>query len=187
MSLKIAVITSTTRPTRVGPGVANWFMDQVADFPDAQFDLIDIAEQDLPFLKDPESPMTGNYQEESTKQWSQKIAGYDGFVFVVAEYNHGYPAPLKNAIDTLYAEWGKKPVAFVGYGVLGGARAIEQLVQVTAQLNMVPLPSKAVNVIETWAAFDENSKINAANQKGANPKDLAETLVWWARTLKAAR
>jgi NAD(P)H-dependent FMN reductase len=186
MSLKIAVITSTTRPSRMGPVFAKWFMDQVKDYPEVSFELIDLAEENLPFLEEEHSPASGMYEKERTKAWSKKIASYDGYVFVTAEYNNGYPAPLKNAIDTLYHEWARKPVAFFGYGTYGAARSIEQLVNVTAKLNMVPLPANVVAVIEPWSAIKEDGSLRAENVKG-KLDGLVENLTWWAKLLAQAR
>lgn len=187
MSVKIAVIVSSNRPTRVGGKVADWFYDQVKDTQDVEFELIDLAEVKLPYLDEPKSPMMGDYQSEHTKKWSKQIAAFDGYILITPEYNHGYNAVLKNALDTLYHEWANKPVAFVGYGVLGAAASIEQLVNVTAQLNMVPLVSKATKLIDVWAIFDEEGEFNQATLRGSKPEDLMENLVWWAKTLKAAR
>lgn len=188
MSLKIGVIISSTRPTRVGPSVANWFMEQVKDTKDVQFDLIDLAEIDLPFLNEPKSPMWRDYQHEHTKKWAALVDSYDGFVIVAAEYNHGYPAPLKNALDSAYHEWAKKPVAFVGYGAMGAVRSIEQLVNVAAQLNMVPLSgtSHTVKIIEVWNAFDEKGKLQDKYIHG-DVEALVKELTWWAKLLQPAR
>lgn len=188
MSLKIGVIVSTTRPTRVGRKIADWFMDQVKNTDGIEFDLIDLAEVKLPFLDEPESPLMGNYTTKSSKDWSERISGYDGYVFVTAEYNHGYPAPLKNAIDTLYHEWAKKPVAFVGYGGMGGARSIEQLTNVAAQVGMMPLSgtSCTVRVIDVWSALDENDQPKPEFVKG-NVEGLVTHLRWWGDALKVAR
>lgn len=187
MSLKIGVIISTTRPTRLGRKVADWFMDQVKNS-DMQFDLIDLAEINLPFLDEPESPSNNNYVRQSTKDWSKKIEGYDGYVFVTAEYNHGYPAPLKNAIDTLYHEWAKKPVAFMGYGAMGAARSIEQLANVVAQVGGMPLSStsSSVRIIDVWAAFDEAGTVKPEFIKG-HVEGLLRDLSWWGEALKTAR
>ncbi|MEO8785018.1 MAG: NAD(P)H-dependent oxidoreductase, partial [Candidatus Saccharimonadales bacterium] len=114
------------------------------------------------------------------------IAPLDGFVLVASEYNHGYAANLKNALDFLHAEWAKKPVAFVGYGSLGAVAAIEQLVNITAQLNMVPSPSTAVKIIDAWGALDESGAVKADHIRG-QVDNLVKSLVWWAETLKAAR
>lgn len=186
MSIKIGVIVGSNRPNRIGLKVGKWFIDQVKDTPDVKFILIDLAEVNLPFLDEPKLPSQGDYVQEHTKAWSQIIAPLDGFVLVTAEYNHGYPANLKNAIDFLYAEWAHKPVAFVGYGSMGAASAIEQLVNVVAQLNMVPNLSTSVRIIDGRTAIAEDDSVNAANVRG-NPTRLVENLVWWAKVLKPAR
>lgn len=188
MSLKIGVMISSTRPTRVGPKIADWFMNEVKKYPDLQFDLIDLAEINLPFLDEPESPSTGNYAHEHTKKWSKLVDSYDGFVWITAEYNHGYPAPLKNAIDSAYHEWAKKPVAFVGYGGMGGARAIEQLVNVAAQLHMMPLSgtSNTVRIMEVWSAFDDQGQLKPEFIKG-HVEGLVSELTWWTKVLAEAR
>lgn len=186
MDLKIVVIVGSVRPNRVGLKVAEWFMGQIPKQNRASFDLIDLAEEGLPFLNEPDLPAMGNYQQPSTKKWASKITQYDGFILVTPEYNHGYSPVLKNALDTLYAEWQKKPVAFVGYGSLGASRSIEQLVQVTAQLNMVPIPSSAINVIDLWEAFDDKGNLKPEKVRG-NPDKLITNLLWWADVLKTAK
>jgi NAD(P)H-dependent FMN reductase len=188
MSLKIGVIVSSTRPTRVGPTIADWFMNQVKTAKDLEFELIDLAEIKLPFLNESQSPMMGQYEHDHTKKWAERVSSYDGYVFVTAEYNHGYPAPLKNALDSAYHEWAKKPVAFVGYGAMGGVRAIEQLVNVAAQLHMMPLSgtSNTVRIIDVWAAFDEKGVLKPDHLKGS-VGGLVEELTWWGNVLKEAR
>lgn len=186
MSLKIGVIIGSTRPTRVGKTVTDWFYGQIKNTPDVQFDTIDLLEEDLPFLSEPESPASGKYEQEKTIAWSSKISSYDGFIFVTPEYNHGYPAPLKNAIDTLFHEWDKKPAAFVGYGGLGGGRAIEQLIPVVARVGMVPLATTTFNVLNVWTAIDENGNVKDESTMG-NKDKLIENLIWWGNTLKAVR
>lgn len=186
MNIKIAVIIGSIRPNRVGDKIANWFMNQVKDIEGVEFSLIDLSSENLPFLNEPDLPANGNYQQPSTKKWAEKILQYDGFVFVVPEYNHGYAPALKNAVDTLYKEWAKKPVAFIGYGSLGGVRAVEQLVQVTTQINMVPLPSTQINIIDIWSAVNEDGDLNTNNIRGTTEK-LLDNLLWWAKMLKEAR
>ncbi len=186
MSVKIGVIIGSTRPTRVGKTVTDWFVGQVKDTPDVELEVIDLAEENLPFLNEPQSPLTGVYEHERTKQWSEKIAGLDGFIIVTAEYNHGYPAPLKNAIDMLFHEWGNKPVAFVGYGGLGGGRAIEQLIPVVARVNMVPLAANTMNVLNVWTAIDDSGNVKPESVMG-DKTQLMEKLVWWANLLRDAQ
>lgn len=186
MSVKIGVIVASTRPARAGRHIADWFMDQVSGSDGVIFDLIDLKEEDLPFLPEPKSAASGEYEKDSTKKWSEKINQYDGYVFVTAEYNNGPPAPLKNALDTLYHEWDRKPVAFVGYGGYGATRAVEQLVDSTAKIGMVPLSKTFVGVIKVWEALDSNNKVKPEFVMG-NPEKMVENLKWWAETLKAAR
>jgi len=185
MSVKIGIIVSTTRPGRVGPYIADWLLEKVKDTQGLDFELLDLKEWDLPFLSEPKSASTGEYTQESTKKWSAKIAGLDGFVFVTAEYNNGPPAPLKNAIDTLYHEWDKKPVAFVGYGSYGATRAVEQLVDTTAKIGMMPLSKTFVGLLNPWELVTEEGKINEELVRG-NVDGLVDNLKWWAETLKAA-
>lgn len=186
MSAKIGVIVSATRPTRVGRHVADWFVEKVKDTEGLEFELLDLKEWDLPFLSEEKSPSSGEYALESSKKWSQKIAGLDGFVFVTAEYNNGPPAPLKNAIDSLYHEWDKKPVAFVGYGTYGATRAVEQLVNNTAKVGMAPLAKTFVGVLNPWESISPEGEVNEEFVRG-HLEALTDNLRAWAELLKQAR
>ncbi len=186
MSLKIGVLISTTRPTRVGDKVGKWFMDQVSGNKDLEFELIDLQQLDLPFLSEPKSPSSGEYIQEKTIAWSKKAEELDGFVFITAEYNNGYPAPLKNAIDSIYHEWNRKPVAFVGYGTYGATRAVEQLVEVTAKVGMMPLSKTFVGIVHPWDAIHEDGTVDEKFVQG-NLDGMIENLNWWAETLKKSR
>ena len=186
MSLKIGIIISTTRPTRSGNKVGKWFFDKVSKNPDLEFELIDLNEVDLPFLSEPESASSGHYTQEKVIAWSKKVEGLDGFVFVTAEYNNGIPAPLKNAIDTLYHEWDRKPVTFVGYGTYGATRAVEQLVNVTAKVGMVPLPKTFVGIVHPWDAIHDDGTVDEQYVQG-KVEGLLDNLKWWAQTLKTNR
>lgn len=183
MSIRIGVIISTTRPTRVGEKVAKWFMSKVQDTEGVEFELIDLKEENLPFLDEPKSPSSGEYTLESTKRWSDKVASFDGYVFVTAEYNHGPPAPLKNALDSVYHEWDKKPVVFVGYGTYAATRAVEQLVNITAKIGMVPLPKTFIGIVKPWESIHKDGSINEDFVWGDTEK-VVENLLWWAKKLK---
>lgn len=186
MSLKIGIIVSTTRPTRVGRVVADWFYDKVKNAEELDFTVIDLAEENLPFMNEQESPSSGKYELEHTKKWSKKIADCDGFVFVTAEYNNSMPAPLKNAIDTVYHEWDKKPVAFVGYGAYGGVRSVEHLVNISAKVGMMPLSKTAVGIMDPWSSVSKDSSVNEDYVHG-NVDGLVDNLAWWSKILKQAR
>lgn len=132
----MAVIIGSTRPSRICPGIARWVLKAAqADSP-LQYELIDLAEVDLPFLDEPLMAALGEYEHEHTRAWSRIVRSYDGFLFVFPQYNWGYPAPLKNALDFLYHEWGGKPASYVTYGTRGGSRGAEQIRGVLAGLKM---------------------------------------------------
>lgn len=119
---KIAIIIGSTRPSRIGPSIATW-LQQNLQTADLTVDILDLAKIDLPFLDENQMPSDGNYELKHTKAWSDRIQGYQGFVLLFPQYNWGYPAPLKNALDYLYSEWRGKPVSMVSYGGRGGYQA----------------------------------------------------------------
>ncbi len=136
----LLVIVSSTRPTRVGRAVADWFVTRVEDHGAFAVDLVDLLELDLPFLDEPKHPRFGDYAHDHTKRWSARVDAADAVVLVMAEYNHSFTAPLKNAIDFLNKEWAYKAVGFVGYGgVAGGTRAVQAIKPVCIGVRMVPL------------------------------------------------
>src|SRR3981189_2538183 len=125
--VKIAVIIGSTRPGRVGETVAKWVYELAKKRMEAEFELVDIKGYNLPLLDEPVPPSMGQYSQQHTKTWAAKIDSFDGYVFVTPEYNHGICGALKNAIDFLFAEWNNKAAGFVGYGSVGGVRAVEHL------------------------------------------------------------
>jgi len=134
---RIGIVVSSSRPSRIGHRVASW----VASFaPEGtEVEIVDLAEIDLPFLAEPEQPAAGNYTMASTVAWSEKVKSFDGLVITVPEYNAGYPAVLKNAIDTLHAEWNGLPIGVVGYGWGAAAGAVRQLGEVLERVQAVTL------------------------------------------------
>jgi NAD(P)H-dependent FMN reductase len=138
--LNIQVILGSTRQGRFGDKPAHYVLGELQKRADVRAELVDLRDWPLPFFDHPVSPMRAKITEPAAvAKWTAKVGEADGYVMVTPEYNHGYPAVLKNALDWVYAEWTKKPVGFVGYGSTGGARAIEQLRQVVVELDMVPL------------------------------------------------
>lgn len=117
--LKVAIIVGSTRPGRKAEAVAQWIHDIASERHDAQFEIVDIQEFNLPLLDEPIPPAMGQYSHPHTKAWSAKIASFDAYVFVTPEYNHGPSGALKNAIDFLFREWNNKSAGFVGYGRAG--------------------------------------------------------------------
>lgn len=140
--MKIAIIVGSTRPGRKGTAVGRWVHEHAEKRDDVpgkvEFDLLELESFDLPLLDEPTVPAAADreYETPETRAWSEAIDGYDGFVFVTPEYNHGVPAALKNAVDVLGPEWANKAIAFVGYGADGGVRAVEHWRTVVVNLMM---------------------------------------------------
>ena len=182
--LRIAIILGSTRPGRNGKAVADWVLEQAAGR-DAHYELIDLADHPLPLLDEPIPPSAGKYQHDHTKKWAATIAPYDGYVFVTPEYNHSTSGVLKNAIDYLYAEWNNKAAAFVGYGGLGGGRAIEHLRGIAGELQLADIRTQLsfsmITEFENYTTF----------QPGEHQLQLARTLFdqleAWAGALKPLR
>ena len=185
--VKIAIIVGSTRPTRFGIQPAEWLMEQTKSRNDAEYELIDLKEIDLPLLNEPKSASTGEYEYEYTKKWSEKINGIDGFVFVTPEYNHSTSAALKNAIDYLWREWNYKPVAYVGYGgAAGGARAIEHLRGIAAQVKMFDIFEHMV-INNYWEHLDESGKYKFDERMAKTADGMLTELVFWAKQMQEAR
>jgi NAD(P)H-dependent FMN reductase len=183
----IQIIVASTRDGRRGERVAAWFDGVARAREDMRIELLDLLAWDLPWYRDAVVPPRGQYREEATLRWAAKVAEADGYVLVTPEYNHGYPAALKNALDHLYAEWNHKPVTFVTYGgSAGGVRAAEQLVQVTVELKMAPLrPQVHIPMAARIFGRDASGEVEPRHVDAANV--ALRELAWWARALRAAR
>lgn len=185
--MNILIILASTREGRAGEKVARWVKEQAATRSDFASELVDLRDWPLPFFTSATPPGSPDYRPEGlVQQWSEKIASADGFLVVTPEYNHGYPAALKNALDHLFREWNRKPVAFVSYGgAAGGARSVEQLRQVAVELAMAPI-REALHITAIWSALNEDGSPkdpSAAKRLTA----VLDELAWWANALKAAR
>jgi NAD(P)H-dependent FMN reductase len=152
---RIAVVIGSTRPTRICPGIAGWIRDVAQQDSPLRYELLDLAEINLPLLDEPLMAALGQYEHGHTKEWSRIVSSYSGFVFVFPQYNWGYPGVLKNALDFLYNEWKGKPAACVTYGTRGGNRGAEQLRGVLTGLHMRTL-SDNVELVITEADLDED-------------------------------
>ena len=134
------VLTTSSRPSRRGRAITDWFLAIAAARPDITIDDADLAAIRLPLLDEPDEPASGSYRHRHTQQWSRRVAAADAVVVVLPEYNHGMPATFKNAVDYLSAEWAYKPVAFISYGnTSAGTRSLQMAKQVTSALKMVPV------------------------------------------------
>jgi NAD(P)H-dependent FMN reductase len=157
----LQIIIASTRPGRVGLPVAQWFQERAVAHGGFDVELVDLAEVALPFLDEPNHPRLRRYEHQHTKDWSAKVDAADAFAFVMPEYNYGFNAPLKNAIDFLNQEWRYKPVGFVSYGgVAAGTRAVQMAKQVVTTLKMTPL-SEAVSIPFVRQFLDDEERLQA--------------------------
>ncbi|MET7637347.1 NAD(P)H-dependent oxidoreductase [Streptomyces sp. NPDC005438] len=167
--VRVAVIVASTREGRFAPVIQNWFTQQLDNRDDIEYDLVDLASQ----------------PDHAT--FSRTLAQADGFVVVTPEYNHGFPGPLKVALDSFGSEWHAKPVGFVSYGGHGGGlRAVEQLRQVFAELHTVTVRDQ-VSFHMAWERFDGQGQPSDATVQEGAAKGLLDQLVWWGRALRTAR
>lgn len=189
--LKIAVILSSTRDARFGEKPAQWIFDVANQRDDLEVELVDLRDFDLPFFNEMASNLWMPSQDESAKRWQEKIGTFDGYIFVTPEYNHSIPASLKNALDQCYLEWVRKPAAYVGYGGLGAARAVEHLRLINVELQMAPVRS-AVHIagadfFSVSPMGDNNDMSTLAEKLSGSANDMLDQLAWWANALKTAR
>ena len=162
--LKIAIIIGSTRPGRNGEAVAKWVYEVAKKRSDAEFELVDIKDFNLPLLDEPMPPIMGQYSKPHTKAWAAKIDTFDAYVFVTPEYNHGIPGALKNAIDFLFAEWNNKAAGFVSYGGVSGVRAVEQLRLVLAEVQMATVRNQVL--LSMFTDFENFSVFKPGSTKG---------------------
>ena len=183
--LKIAIILGSTRPGRNGKAVADWVLAQAQNRTGATYELVDLLDYPLPHLDESIPPSVGQYAGEHTKAWAEKIAEYDGFVFVTPEYNHSTSGVLKNAIDYLYAEWNNKAAGFVSYGSLGGARAIEHLRAISAELQLADVRQQLS--FSLFTDFENFSVFRPGPQYADQATALFDQVESWAGALKQLR
>jgi len=184
---RLSIIIGSTRPGRAGLPIADWFADRARGHGGFEIDVVDLAELNLPMLDEPNHPRLRQYTHQHTKDWSARIAGSDAFVIVTPEYNHGYSAALKNAIDYLHHEWHYKPVGFVSYGgVAAGTRAMQQLKQVVTALRMLPL-TDAVNIPFHTQFLDDDGRVQANEVMEQAADVMLDELVRVAETLRPLR
>ncbi|WP_413103936.1 NADPH-dependent FMN reductase [Streptomyces sp. Inha503] len=182
---KIAIILGSTRPGRNGEAVAQWVFDVARRRTDAEYELVDIADYRLPLLDEAVPPSLGQYSQPHTRAWAEKIASFDGFVFITPEYNHSTSGALKNAIDFLYAEWNNKAAGFVGYGSAGGTRAVEHLRLVMAELQVADV--RAQVSLSLFTDFEEFSRFTPAEHQTEAVNTLLDQVVIWSTAMATVR
>jgi NAD(P)H-dependent FMN reductase len=183
--LKIAIIIGSTRPGRKAEAVAGWVHGIAARRGDAHYELVDIARFELPLLDEPVPPSMGQYSKAHTKAWAAKVAEFDGFVFVTPEYNHATSGALKNALDFLYAEWNNKAAGFVSYGSAGGARAVENLRLVMAELQVADV--RAQVMLSLFSDFENYTTFKPAAHHEKSVNAMLDQLVAWSGALAPLR
>ncbi len=183
--IKIAVIIGSTRPGRVGEAVGRWTYEVAHKRSDAEFELIDLKAVNLPLLDEAVPPSMGQYSQPHTKAWAARIATFDAFVFVTPEYNHGTCGALKNAIDFLYAEWNNKVAGFVGYGSAGGARAVEHLRLVMAELQVATVRKQVM--LSLFTDFEDMTVFKPDPRQTDSVNEMLDQVVAWGGALKSLR
>jgi NAD(P)H-dependent FMN reductase len=183
--LKIQIVVGSVREGRVSLPVARWVNAAVHQQKGIDAELVDLADWALPMFALAAPPAMGRYEDPLQQRWAAKIGGADGYILISPEYNHGTSAALKNALDYLYAEWNRKPVAFVSFGNTGGARAVEQLRTIAVELRMAPL-GEAVHLFGVGDKLkDGRFEADAKDEKQLTR--LFDSLTWWGEALRTAR
>jgi NAD(P)H-dependent FMN reductase len=186
--LRIGIIMATTRQGRFGDKPAAWIRDIAAARGDMDVEILDLRDYPMPFFDEPASPLWAPPKNEVALRWARKVAEIDGFIFVTAEYNHGIPAVLKNALDYAYKEFNHKPAAYVGYGGVGAARSIEHLRLVNIELQMAPTRS-AVHIggADFIGMFMHGKTFADMPHLEPGARSMLDELAWWVHALKVAR
>ncbi len=183
---RLMIIIASTRPGRVGLPVAEWFRERAEAQGAFDIDLVDLATLNLPFMDEPKHPRLRQYAHQHTKDWSARVDAADAFVFVMPEYNYGFTAPLKNAIDYLHTEWAYKPVGLVSYGgVSAGTRAAQMIKQVVSTLKMVPVPESVS--IPFVAQFIKDGRVEPNETMQTAATAMLDELERWVTALRSLR
>jgi NAD(P)H-dependent FMN reductase len=184
---RLLIVIASTRPGRVGLPVADWFVREATKHGGFELELVDLAELALPLLDEPNHPRLRKYTKEHTHAWSAAVDTTDAVVFVTSEYNYGYPAALKNAIDYLNQEWRYKPIGFVSYGgVAAGTRSVQQLKQVVTAVRMVPTGA-SVNIPFVANFLDDDRVIRANDVMVQAAGEMLDELVALEAALRPLR
>lgn len=183
---RLSVVIVSTRPNRTGPAIAQWFESEARAHGKHEVVLVDLAEENLPLLDEPNHPRLKQYTQEHTRRWSAKVEASDAFVFVMPEYNFSVAAPLVNAFDYLFHEWKYKPAGFVAYGgVSGGLRAVQAAKPLLTSLGVMPIP-ESVSIHGFPQQMAEGRFVpNEGNTKAAN--HMLDELFKWSTALKPLR
>lgn len=185
---RIGIIVGSVRPNRFADKPTEWIAGIAREHTGLDFEVVDLRDYPMPFFDEPASPAWAPSQNEVAQRWQKKIAELDGFIVTAAEYNHAPTGVLKNALDYAYNEWKNKPIAFVGYGGVGGARAVEQLRQIAVELQMAPI-RHAVHILlpDFMAVLQQGKSLGEFDHLNQAANQMIDQLSWWAYALKKAR
>jgi NAD(P)H-dependent FMN reductase len=185
---KIGIVISTTRPARFADNPTNWLMAIAAKREDAEFEVVDLRDYPMPFFEENGSPFYVPVQNEVAQKWGAKMASLDGYVFITAEYNHSISGALKNALDYAYAEFNRKAASFVAYGGTGGARAVEHLRGILAELQVASMKFPVhIGMTEMLGIMREGKTMADFPYLDDGATKMLDELVWWVSALKSAR
>ncbi|GHO70411.1 FMN reductase [Ktedonobacter sp. SOSP1-52] len=183
--IQIAIIIGSTRPGRNGEAVARWVHEVAARRSDAQFELVDLKDFNLPHLDEVMPAATGQYRQPHTSAWSNKIDPFDAYIFVTPEYNHGPSGVLKNAVDYLYKEWNNKAAGFVGYGANGGTRAVEHLRLMMGGLQVADVSAQVS--LSITSDFEDYRTFRPRPHQEASLHAMLDQVIVWGNALKVLR
>ena len=183
--IKVAIIIGSTRPGRNAEAVARWVHGIATKRTDAEFELVDLLDFNLPLFDEAIPPSMGQYSQPHTKAWAAKIASFDAYIFVTPEYNHAPSGALKNAIDYLYAEWNNKAAGFVSYGSANGVRAVEQLRPIMGELLIADV--RAQVMLSLFTDFENFSVFKPAAMHEQTLNTMLDQLIAWGAAMKTVR
>jgi NAD(P)H-dependent FMN reductase len=182
---KIAIVTGSTRPGRVNKQVADWVLAQTAGNANAEFEVVDIADFNLPLLDEAYPAAYQNYQNDHTKTWSAKINEFDGFIFVTGEYNHTVTPALTNALSYLNVEFNNKAAGIVSYGSMGGARAAEHLRNILSELQIAHVRNQVM--FSLFTDFENFSDFKPTEQNAGTLAPMIDQLIPWTKAMESVR
>ena len=189
---KIAVIVSSTRPTRFADIPTAWIKAQAEARGDIEVEIVDLRDHKLPFFAEVASNAWAPSQDPAAVAWQKKVGEFDGYIFVVAEYNRSITGELKNALDQAYVEWAKKPMGAIAYGSMGGANALGHLQNIGVELQMVPTRNNVRigggDFFKVHPGFGGSGNLaDIEGSIGPSAKAMFDDVIWWAKATKAAR
>lgn len=184
---KIGIIVGSTRAARFADKPTEWIAALAREHTDIDVEIVDLRDYPMPFFEEEKSPAWAPSKNEVAQRWQKKIDELDGFIITAAEYNHAPTGVLKNAIDYAATEWNRKPVSFVGYGGVGGARAVEQLRMIAIEMQMAPTKTAVHILWPDYLAVIQGKNLAEIDHLNQGAKAMLDDVAWWARVLKSAR